>query len=60
MADEPVNRHDRIRRGLQRLATWPVAMLTVLAALLCQAGFQWRDSSIGRSRTPRHQAVVHA
>ena len=47
MADEPVNRHDRIRRRLQRLATRPVAVLTVLAALLCQAGFQWRDARLG-------------
>ena len=46
-ADEPVNRHDRIRRGLQRLATWPVAIRTVLAALLCQAGFQWREARLG-------------
>ena len=39
--------HDRIRPGLQRLATWPVAILTVLAALLCLFGFQWRDARLG-------------
>ena len=47
MADEPVNTRDRIRRGLQPLATRPVAILTALAALLCQAGFQWRDARLG-------------
>ncbi len=47
MPDEPVNRHDRIRRRLQRLATLRVAALTVLAALLCLAGFQWREARLG-------------
>ena len=35
--------HDRIPRGLQRLATRRVVVPTVLAALLCLAGFEWRD-----------------
>ena len=47
MADEPVNMDDRIRPGLQRLATWPVVILTMLAALLCLAGFQWREARLG-------------
>ncbi len=47
MANEPVNLHDRIRSGLQRLATRPVIILTGLAALLCLAGFQWRESRLG-------------
>ena len=47
MANEPVNLHDRIRPGLQRLATRPVVILTGLAALLCLAGFQWRESGLG-------------
>ena len=47
MASEPVNMHDRIRPGLQRLATRPVVIPTVLAALFCLAGFQWRDARLG-------------
>ena len=49
MADEPVNVHDRIRGGLQRLATWPSVLLAMLVALLCIdiAGFQWRDVRLG-------------
>ena len=39
--------HDRIRPGLERLATRPVVILTMLAALLCLAGFQWRDARLG-------------
>ena len=35
--------HDRIRRRLERLATRRVVIPTVLAALLCLAGFEWRD-----------------
>ena len=38
---------DRIRRGLQRLATRPVVILAVLAAVLCLAGFQWREARLG-------------
>ncbi len=38
---------DRFRRGLQRLATRPVAILAALAALLCQAGFRWRAARLG-------------
>lgn len=45
-ASEPVNVHDRIRRGLQGLATRRVVIPTVLAALLCVAGFQWRDARL--------------
>ena len=39
--------HDRSRFVLQRLATWPVVILTMLAALLCLAGFQWREARLG-------------
>ena len=39
--------HDRIHRGLQRLATRRVVTPTVLVALLCMAGFQWRDARLG-------------
>ena len=39
--------HDRLRPGLQRLATRPVVILAVLVALLCLAGFQWRDARLG-------------
>ena len=39
--------HDRIRRELQRLATRRVVIPTVLAALLCLAGFEWRDARLG-------------
>ena len=39
--------HDRIRRELQRLATRRVVIPTVLVALLCMAGFQWRDARLG-------------
>ena len=38
--------HDRIRRELQRLATRRVVIPTVLAALLCVAGFEWRDARL--------------
>ena len=38
--------HDRIRRGLQRLATRRVVIPTVLATLLCLAGFEWRDARL--------------
>ncbi len=41
------NMHDRIRRGLQRLATLCVVIPTVLVVLLCVAGFQWRDTRLG-------------
>ncbi len=47
MAHEPVNLHDRIRRGLQQLATRRVVIPTMLAALLCVAGFEWRDARLG-------------
>ena len=47
MADEPVNLHDRIRRGLQRLATRRVIIPTMLVALFCVAGFEWRDVRLG-------------
>jgi len=46
MADEPVDVGDRIRRELQRLATRRVVIPTVLAALLCVAGFEWRDARL--------------
>ena len=39
--------HDRIRRELQRLATRRVVIPTVLAALLCLAGFEWREARLG-------------
>ena len=39
--------HDRIRSDLQRLATRRVAIPTVLIALLCVAGFEWRDARLG-------------
>ena len=39
--------HDRIRRELQRLATRRVVIPTLLAALLCLAGFEWRDARLG-------------
>ena len=42
-----MNVHDRIRPGLQRLATRRVVIPTVLVALLCVAGFQWRDTRLG-------------
>ena len=32
--------HDRIRHGLQTLATQPVVIATLLTALLCFAGFE--------------------
>ena len=38
--------HDRIRSGLQRLATRRVVILAMLAALLCVAGFEWRDARL--------------
>ena len=46
-ASEPVNVHDWIRPRLERLATRRVVIPTVLAALLCVAGFQWRDARLG-------------
>ena len=39
--------HDRIRRELQRLATRRVVIPTLLAALLCLSGFEWRDARLG-------------
>lgn len=42
-----MNVHDRIRSGLQRLATRRVVIPTVLVALLCVAGFEWRDARLG-------------
>jgi hypothetical protein len=36
-----------IRPVLQRLATRRVIILAVVAALLCLAGFQWRDARLG-------------
>ena len=39
--------HDRIHRELQRLATRRVVIPTLLAALLCLAGFEWRDARLG-------------
>ena len=42
-----MNVHDRIRSGLQRLATRRVVIPMVLVALLCVAGFQWRDTRLG-------------
>lgn len=39
--------HHRIRPGLQRLATRRVVITAVLVALLCVAGFQWRDARLG-------------
>ena len=33
--------------GLQRLATRPVVILAMLAALFCVAGFRWRDVRLG-------------
>ena len=42
-----MNVHDRIRSGLQRLATRRVVIPTVLVALPCVAGFQWRDTRLG-------------
>lgn len=42
-----MNVHDRIRPGLQRLATRRAVIPTVLVALLCVAGFQWRDARLG-------------
>ena len=47
MADEPVDVDDRIRAVLQRLATRRVVIPTLLAALLCLAGFEWRDARLG-------------
>ena len=38
--------HDRIPRELQRLATQRVVIPTLLAALLCVAGFEWRDARL--------------
>lgn len=43
---EPVNTDDRIRRELQRLTTRRVVIPTLLAALLCVAGFEWRDARL--------------
>ena len=42
-----MNVHDRIRSGLQRLATRRVVIAAVLVALLCVAGFEWRDARLG-------------
>jgi hypothetical protein len=39
--------HDRLRRELQRLATRRVVIPAVLVALLCVAGFEWRDARLG-------------
>ena len=39
--------HVRIRRGLQRLATLRVVIAAALVALLCVAGFEWRDARLG-------------
>ena len=39
--------HDPIRRELQRLATRRAVIPTLLAALLCLAGFEWRDARLG-------------
>lgn len=39
--------HDRLRSGLQRLATRRVLIPTMLVALLCVAGFRWRDARLG-------------
>ena len=41
-----MNVHDRIRPRLERLATRPVVIPALLAALLCQAGFEWRDARL--------------
>ncbi len=38
---------DGIRPVLQRLATWRVVVLAVLATLLCLAVFEWRDARLG-------------
>ena len=38
--------HDRIRLELQRLAARRAVIPTVLVALLCVAGFQWRDTRL--------------
>ena len=46
MADEPVDADDRIRARLQRLATRRVVIPTMLVALLCMAGFRWRDARL--------------
>ncbi len=46
MADEPVDVHDWIRGRLQRFATRRVIVPTMLVALLCMAGFQWRDARL--------------
>ena len=42
-----MNAHHRIRSGLQRLATRRVVIAAVLVALLCVAGFEWRDARLG-------------
>ena len=42
-----MNVHDRIRPGLERLATRRVVFPTLLVALLCVAGFHWRDARLG-------------
>ena len=39
--------HDRLRSGVQRLATRRVVIPTMLVALLCVAGFRWRDARLG-------------
>jgi len=39
--------HDRIRRELQRLATRRAVIPTLLIALFCLAGFEWRDARLG-------------
>ncbi len=46
LTHEPVNLHDRIRRGLQRLATRRVVIPTMLVALFCVAGFEWRGARL--------------
>ena len=46
MADEPVDVDDRTRARLQRLATRRVVIPTMLVALLCMAGFRWRDARL--------------
>ena len=47
MSSEPANMHDRFRPGLQRFATRRIVILAMLAALLCVAGFRWRDARFG-------------
>lgn len=43
-----MNVHARIRARLPRLATRRVVVPTALVALLCVAGFQWRDARLDR------------